>query len=661
MAELDRELREIFEGIGKDINAVRKALTSSTKSILDNNTKIKVGTALKKRLIAEEEAKRKLLKDNNELTDEQNQQIDENIRNIQQHSEATSKASKGQISFSSVAMKAVKALTSLLIGAVKIGANFGKTSSNIKTFNDAVEAGFDEIPYLGAALKKLAPEIDDNVQLFSGLAQSGASFGSSITTLRMAAADAGMPLVQFQELIENNTSTLARLFGSVQQGVPQFVGLGKALRRFTETELAQFGLTMDDTNEFLTTFAELERARGRAGQMTQQSLLQGTQEYTKNLVLLSKLTGESVKDLDARNRQLAADGVFQAKLAQMDEKQAERVRQALNLLPEGAEQAAKEIIGLGAPVSDAARGLQVLSGGQFGDTLRALMEGTETDLLEVSNVFKQMGTDIINSGDAAASAALAGNPMFAEVLNIATSLAGVSADRESVEAEMIASQQDNIVAAVNMTSALDRNTVELQKLGTTLLEGEIFGRDSRLGPALRDFTMGGENINDEYVANSTKFTATLSDQLRKFYGMLPNMQDFGNTDIDPSGFVGAGVSADQGTPGFMDFGKGTPAVLHKSEMVLPERNVGELSKMVAENIKKMFSIEPEVNTTNNAGDTVNNTNMDMSTLNANTTELIELNKKVANHLNTLITIGAMTEKNTKNFNNNLANMSGTLV
>ena len=53
--------------------------------------------------------------------------------------------------------------------------------------------------------------------------------------------------------------------------------------------------------------------------------------------------------------------------------------------------------------------------------------------------------------------------------------------------------------------------------------------------------------------------------------------------------------------------------------------------------------------------------MDMSTLNANTTELIELNKKVANHLNTLITIGAMTEKNTKNFNNNLANMSGTLV
>ena len=53
--------------------------------------------------------------------------------------------------------------------------------------------------------------------------------------------------------------------------------------------------------------------------------------------------------------------------------------------------------------------------------------------------------------------------------------------------------------------------------------------------------------------------------------------------------------------------------------------------------------------------------MDMSTLNANTTELIELNRKVANHLNTLVTIGAMTEKNTKDTKINLANMSGSLV
>jgi len=51
----------------------------------------------------------------------------------------------------------------------------------------------------------------------------------------------------------------------------------------------------------------------------------------------------------------------------------------------------------------------------------------------------------------------------------------------------------------------------------------------------------------------------------------------------------------------------------------------------------------------------------MTVLNNNTTELIDLNKKLAMHLNTLVTIGAMTEKNTKSTNNNLANLSGSLV
>ena len=645
MAEFDRELRDIFEGIGKDIKELRKGLVGTTKSILDNAQASKKHTAVQKMLIAQQEAQRKLLKEKNLLSEEQNEQIDRNIEAIEQSTETNKKAGKGVTTFTGVVFKAIKFLGKLVLGAAEIGANFGKTSSNIKTFNDAVEAGFDNIPYLGAALKKLAPEIDDNVQLFKGLSQSGASFGSSITRLRLAAYDANMPLLQFQELIQNNTTTLARLFGSVDDGIPQFVGLGRALRNFTKQELAQFGLTMDETNEFLTTFAELERSRGRAGQLSQAQLLAGTKEYAKNLVLLSKLTGESVTELDKRNRSLAADGVFQAKLAQMDEKQAERVRQALNLLPLSAQQAAKEIMGVGVPISDAARGLEVLSGGQFGDTLKALMEGTEVDLLEVSNVFKAMGTDIIKSGDAAASAALAGNPMFTEVLNIATQLAGVAADRESVEGQMIAAQRDNITAAVNMQSALEENTVAVQKLGTALLNEGIFGNDSKLGNALDEFTM-----NDP--AKYTEMFAGYMEKLvtgRKGHSTAKELEQdmLGDTSI------GGGISARSGTDGFRDFGTGTPAMLHGVEAVVPKNDIGQLAGLLS---------DVGMTTNNTTGDTVtNNTNVDMTTLTTSTRELVDLNKKVAQHLNTLVTIGAMTEKNTKNFNNRLANMGGSLV
>lgn len=644
---MEKELQEILRDIGKDISALRKGLVGTTKSILDNAKVTKSHTATQKLLIAQQEAQRKLLKDNNLLTDEQNEQIDRNIEAIKKSTKEQDKAGKGVTTFAGVVFKAVKFLGKMILGAAEIGANFGKTSSNIKSFNDAVEAGFDNIPYLGAALKKLAPEIDDNVQLFKGLAQSGASFGSSITRLRMIAYDAGMPLLQFQELIQNNSTTLARLFGSVDDGIPQIAGLGRALRRFTEQELAQFGITMDETNEFLTTFAEIERARGRAGQLSQAQLLEGTKEYAKNLVLLSKLTGESVTELDKRNRQLAADGVFQAKLAQMDSEQAERVRQALNLLPASAQQAAKEIIGLGVPVGDAARGLEVLSGGQFGETLKALMEGTEVDLLEVSNVFKQMGTNIIRSGDAAASAALAGNPLFTEVLNIATQLAGVAADRESVEGQIIAAQKDNIVAAVNMTSALERNTVELQRLATGLLDNTLFSKDSKLGNALDEFVMN----------NPTKYTKLFVDKVLALFGGKGKSTAgsfFRRDDGGATGFEDV-MEFNYGSKGFRNFGSGTPVVLHGEEAVVPRNDIGQLAGLLAD-------VGGSQTTNNTAGDTVtNNTNVDMTTLNTSTKELVDLNKKVAQHLNTLVTIGAMTEKNTKNFNNRLANMGGSLV
>ena len=69
----------------------------------------------------------------------------------------------------------------------------------------------------------------------------------------------------------------------------------------------------------------------------------------------------------------------------------------------------------------------------------------------------------------------------------------------------------------------------------------------------------------------------------------------------------------------------------------------------------------DTNTTTNTN-VVNNAsagNTNMLADNINT--LTELNKKVENHLNKLVTIGAMTEKNTKNTNKNLANMGGSLV
>ena len=658
MADIDDELRRILEGAGKDISKIREALVGSTRALVRNTDTNKKQQAVVQELIKRNEKLRDHLKENNALTEEQNEVIDDNIKVIKKHSAETKKASKGIFSFKKILEVVGKFLLGTAMAAAKAGVEFAKTSTNIKTFGDALDAGLEDIPGLGKIMKVFGKELDDQTMMFKGLAQSGATFGSSLTNMGNAAYESGLPLVQFQELIQNNTTTLAKLFGSVNQGIPQITGLARELKRFTMEELSGFGLTMEETTEFLTTFAEIERARGRAGQLTQAQLLAGTKEYAKNLTTLSRLTGESVTELDKRNRALAADGVFQAKMANMDLDQQQRVLAALKLLPESAQQAAKEFIGLGVPVGDLGKGLSVFSGGAFEEALlgftRRTSKFTEEELLRLDGVFKQIGTTGIQGGDAIASAALAGNALAQESLNVFSQMAGQQADLASFQKQTLDAQVGNTKQLVAVSDQLGLVQAELQSVNINLIKGLVIDEGS----------IGGKALN-AFVDGETDISKALADQLKSITDTVLGVNK--KTRVDDELIPAPGQSdygeggAQFGTPGFQDFGSGTRMTLHGSEMVLPERNVGELAKQLAAAVGSLTTTTTTNNTTQ-AGDNITNTqSMDMTTLNTNTSELIELNKKVANHLNTLITIGAMTEKNTKNFNNNLANMSGSLV
>ena len=211
----------------------------------------------------------------------------------------------------------------------------------------------------------------------------------------------------------------------------------------------------------------------------------------------------------------------------------------------------------------------------------------------------------------------------------------------------IKARGDNIVNLRNLTSEVDRlksavETTRFNFLQPFLYEGEL----------TVEVTKG---INDKMKQLAEEGLPAFEQGVYSVLGALgvdvpANLKKPGsskNTDVPQSfwqrfGNIFGGVEGGAGSL--------------SAETYLPDDYFSSATNLPAQAGSSIMATATDTGATTNTTTITNN-----QTVKQNQDELLAEMKKQVAALNTLVTIGAMTEKNTKNMNNNVANMGGSLV
>jgi len=382
---------------------------------------------------------------------------------------------------------------------------------NISFFTESVR----NFPFVGAVAADLGKSLDFNIDQFRALASVGADFSQSLVQLRIASRDAFLPLLEFTDLVAKNSSQLAGLFGSVNQGAVALSGLTRSVRSNLIPEFAGLGITTENLNEFLGTFFELQRIQNRSQFRDQEQATKAIRSYTIEVDRIARLTGVQREALNDAIRAQRDDSVFQAYLRGLSVDQANQ-QQALVAGLQGLNpavgDAVKNILATGFPLGEFESTLVGTTDGLL-DNILALKSG-EISTVEFTNRLAASSKQFANTFD---PAVLRAGGVIGEVGNNLLALNRNFANLDELTAE----QRLNIQ---NFTAQIGRTQEQLRVLGSQF-EGLNTAVLSELGPGLgillrgTGATLEGVNTAINFLsrqAPSLVATAVIAGQAGKY-------------------------------------------------------------------------------------------------------------------------------------------------
>jgi hypothetical protein len=352
LEQIIKDLQEIADSgqTGGNSAARRKAAEEAKKAIENAKKKNKLDNDNNKNLIKELQLAQKLYK-----ADQQE------YKNIERQIKQT----EDQIKQNDKMLEIGKKLGDSFVG---LGKAAFEGQGSISAFTDNIKG-----------LGTLGNRLDVNIETFRQLSQTGANFGKSIVDLRVAAANAALPLDDFATLVASNSKNLAALFGSTTQGARAIANLGRITREVGIDRLAPLGFTVDEINETLLLNLDAQRRTGILNQLTDAQRTNSAINFAEQLDRLAKLTGQQRDELRQQIESQQSNERFQAALQGQTDETRQRLQAfagtVAGISPELAEGFQDLIANAGVPVTDSALAL-VQNIPQAQSIIRDLINGT---------------------------------------------------------------------------------------------------------------------------------------------------------------------------------------------------------------------------------------------------------------------------------------------
>ena len=220
----------------------------------------------------------------------------------------------------------IKPLVSELLG--------GKASVTLLTDSFTLLAdSFGKLnPLLGVAADlfgRLVRYQEENFQAYRTMTDAGVNFSGSLTDLRMAAANSYLTLSEFSNMVKNNSTSLAMMGTTVDEGAKKFGVMSNGLIKSKAGDtLLALGYTFEEINSGLLTFVKTTGNASNKQKASTEDLTKATTAYLIQLDAISQFTGVSRKQMEEDQKKAALNAAYQRKLASLAPAEAAKLEAA---------------------------------------------------------------------------------------------------------------------------------------------------------------------------------------------------------------------------------------------------------------------------------------------------------------------------------------------